>query len=73
LELRGVSAEHSMQFVTIGRNSGADQVVDFDGLLVANQRNYADAQRLARIVLAIFRLLYRGRNERSDESALPGG
>src|SRR5882724_1780242 len=66
LELRGVSAEHAMEFVAVRRDVCADQVVDFDGLLVANQRNYSEAQRLARIILLVFGLLRRGRKERGD-------
>src|SRR4029077_10078339 len=66
LELRGVSAEHAMEFVAIRRNVSADQVVDFDGLLVAHQRSYAEAQRLARVVLLVFELLHGGRKERGD-------
>src|SRR6266850_1793693 len=61
LELRGVPAEYAMEFVAVGRDVGTDQVVDFDGLLVANQRNHSDAQCLARVILPVFGLLQRGR------------
>jgi len=66
LELRGVPAEYAMEFVAVGRDVGTDQVVDFDGLLVANQRNHSEAQCLARVILPVFGLLQRGRKERSD-------
>ncbi len=66
LELRGVSAQHPMEFVAVGRNVRANQVIDFDGLLVAHQRNHSEAQRLPRVVLLIFGLLHRGRKQRGD-------
>src|SRR4029077_18215243 len=43
LELRGVSAEYAMKFIAVGRDVRTDQIVDFDGLLVANQRNHSEA------------------------------
>src|SRR3981189_461909 len=42
LELRGVSAQYPMEFIAIWRNVRANQVVDFDGLLVAHQRNHSE-------------------------------
>ncbi len=59
LELRGVSAKDAMEFVAFGRNMGADQVVDFDGLLIADQRNHPEAQGLAGVVLLVFGLFDR--------------
>src|SRR5258707_14372632 len=51
LELRGVSAEHAMEFVAVGGNVRADEGVDFDGLLVSHQIKYSEAQLLARVSL----------------------
>src|SRR6476646_9725816 len=53
-----------MEFVTIGRDVRTDQAVDLDGLLVANQRNHSETQRLTRVILLVFGLLHRGRKER---------
>jgi hypothetical protein len=43
LELRGVSAEDAVEFVAIGRDVRANEIVDFDGLLIANERNNSEA------------------------------
>ena len=61
LELRGVSAEYPVEFVALGGYVRAHQVVDLDGLLVADQRNYSEAHRLARVILLVFGLLQRSR------------
>src|SRR6266446_10714157 len=42
------------------------EVVDLDGLLVANQRNHSKAQRLARVVFLVFGLLYCCGKERGN-------
>ena len=57
LELRGVAAEQSVIFVAIGRDVGAQQIVDFESLFVADKRNDAEAERLARAVVLILGLL----------------
>ena len=43
LELRGIPAEYAMEFVAVGRDVRTDEIVDFDGLLIANQRNDSEA------------------------------
>src|ERR1700674_1659182 len=55
-----------MEFVAVGRDVRTDQVVDFDGLLVTNQRNHSETQRLTRVILLVFGLLHRGRKERCN-------
>ena len=66
LELRGVSAEYAMEFVAVGRDVRTDQVVNFDGLLVTNQRNRTETHRLTRVILLVFGLLDRGGKERGE-------
>ena len=63
LELRGVAAEQAVKFVAIRRDVGAQQIVDFERLFVADERNYAEAERLARAIVLILGLLYRGSDE----------
>ena len=58
LELRRVSAEDAMEFVAIGRDTRADEVVDFNGLFVPNERDYAEAHRLTGVILFVFRLFH---------------
>src|ERR1700741_1118275 len=60
LELRGVAAKDAMKFIAARGNMRADEIVDFDSLLIADQRYHADAQRLARVVLRVLGLLHRG-------------
>jgi hypothetical protein len=55
-----------MELVAVGRDVRPDEAVDFDGLLVADQRNHSEAQRLAYIILLVFGLLDCSRKERSD-------
>jgi len=66
LELGSVSAEYAVEFVAVGRDVGTDQIVDFDGLLVANQRNHSEAQRLAPRHFLVFGLLHGGRKQRGN-------
>src|SRR5690242_13641939 len=63
LELRGVAAEQAVKFVTIGRDVRAQQIVDFESLFVADKRNNAEAERLARAIVLILGLLHRGSNK----------
>src|SRR5437764_11176253 len=63
LELRGVAAEQAVKLVAIGRDARAQEIVDFERLLIADQRNDSEAKRLARAVVLIFGLF----NGRSDE------
>jgi hypothetical protein len=44
-----------------------NQVVDLDGLFVANERNNTDTQRLACVILSVFGLLHHGREQRKQE------
>src|SRR5437763_965968 len=53
LELRGVAAEQAVKFVAIRRDVRAQQIVDFERLFVADERNYAEAERLARAIVLI--------------------
>src|SRR3989442_13083051 len=46
-----------MKFVAVGREMGTEKVVDLDGLLVADQRNHAEASGLSGIVFLVFGLL----------------
>src|SRR5258708_11790651 len=59
-----------MEFVAIRRDVRPDYVVNFNGLLVADQRNDTKAERLARVILLVFRLLHRCRQERGDGQRL---
>src|SRR5262249_1457975 len=67
LELCGVSAKYAVELVAIRRNTRANQVVDFDGLLVANERDDPETHRLACIILLVFGLLH-GRSEKRSHS-----
>src|SRR5207245_10093539 len=53
LELRGIAAEQAVKLVAIGRAMSAKQIVDFDGLLAADQGNYAAADRLSHAILIV--------------------
>src|SRR5258706_14386488 len=64
LELRGVTAEKVALFVTVRRDVLAKEIVNFNGLLVAHQRDDAEAERLTGVVLFVFRLLDRGGDQR---------
>src|SRR5258708_12420946 len=55
LELCGIPAEHAMEFVTVGRDVRTDEIVDFYGLPIPNQRNHPQTHPLARAILLIFR------------------
>src|SRR5262249_4463565 len=66
LELSGVSAKHEMEFVAIGRDPRTNQVVNFNGLFVANERDDAETHRLARVIVCVFGLLHGGGDERSN-------
>src|SRR5260370_42471781 len=44
----------------------AQQIVDFDGLLVADQGNDAEAERLARAILFVLRLIDGRGDQRGD-------
>src|SRR4029077_6480502 len=55
-----------MEFIAVRRDVGPNQVVDLDGLFVANERNNSDTQRLACVILSVFGLLHHGREQRSD-------
>src|SRR5690348_4543303 len=70
LELRGIAAEQTMEFVAIGRNMCAQEIVDFERLFIADERNNAEAERLARAVVLILGLLYRGSDERRGGQGL---
>src|SRR5260370_3644814 len=59
-----------MEFVAVRRNVRTDESVDLDGLVGAKQRNQNKAQRLARVILLVFRLLHRCRQERGDGQRL---
>ena len=59
MELRGVTAQKAMEFIAVGREMSAEKIVNLDGLFVADQRDHAEAGRLAGVVFFIFRLLDR--------------
>src|SRR2546430_795952 len=52
-----------MEFVAVGREMGAEEIVNLNGLFIADQRNHAEAGGLAGIILLVFWLLHRGREE----------
>src|SRR5215472_7696464 len=54
LKLRGISAENAVEFVAVWRNVFAEEVVDFDGLLVTDKRDHAKADGLASLVFPVF-------------------
>src|SRR5438477_10191227 len=64
LELRGVAAEQAVKLVAIGRDARAQEIVDFERLLIADQRKDYEAKRLARAVVLIFGLLIGRRDAR---------
>jgi len=55
--LGGVTAQKVMEVVAVGRETGAEEIVDLDGLFIADQRNHAEAGGLAGVVFLIFGLL----------------
>ena len=59
LELRGVPAEDAMKLVTLGRNVPAKKIVNFDGLLIANERDNSKTERLTRFIRFVLRLFHR--------------
>src|SRR5713101_6486296 len=56
LELSSVTAKKTVEFVAVGREMGTEKIIDLDGLLIADQRNHAEAGGLAGIVLPVFGL-----------------
>src|SRR5260370_27285198 len=52
-----------MEFIAVWRKMGTEKIVNFDGLLVADQGNHAKAGGLAGIVFLICRLVDRGGEE----------
>src|SRR5882672_3960887 len=50
LELRGVSTKEAMELVAVRRKMAAEQVIDLQRLIVADQRNHAEAGGLSGIV-----------------------
>jgi len=70
LELSGVSAEETMEFIAVGRKVGTKEIVNLDGLFIADKRDDAEAGGLSGIVLFIFRLLDRRDEERGSGQGL---
>src|SRR6266481_1492558 len=66
LELRGVSTEEAMELVAVRGKMTAEQVIDLQRLIVADQRNHAEAGGLPGIVFLVFRLLDGGGEERGS-------
>src|SRR5712692_3334871 len=57
LELSGVTAQEAMEFVAVGREMRPEEIINIDGLFVADQRNHAEAGGLSGIVFLVFGLL----------------
>src|SRR2546422_1013639 len=66
LELRGVSTEEAMELVAVRGKMTAEQVIDLQRLIVADQRNHAEAGGLPGIIFLVFRLLDRRGEERGS-------
>src|SRR5260370_3994181 len=57
LELSGITAQKAMKFVAVGREMGAEKIVNLDGLFITDKRNHAKAGGLPGIILLVFGLL----------------
>src|ERR1700682_2346603 len=70
LELRGVPAQNAAKLVSLWRDVLAKEIINFNRLFVAHQRDDTKTERLTCVIFLIFRHLHSGGDQRGHRESL---